>query len=89
MPSEWERGYSAGYAAAHRSDVRDITVDRGDAAPVAKEKKPRQVSAYSKRYGREFRRVENKYKTKSGSWKKGGYRAAVKAAHAATRRALK
>ena len=89
MNADWERGYAAGYAAAHRTDVRDITSDRGDVAPVAKEKKPRQVSAYSKRYGREFRRIEKKYKTKSGSWKKNGYRAAVKAAHAATRKAMK
>ena len=89
MNADWERGYAAGYAAAHRTDVRDITSDRGDVAPVAKEKKPRKVSAYSKRYGREFRRVEKKYKTKSGSWKKDGYRAAVRAAHAATRKAMK
>ena len=89
MTSEWERGYDAGYRAAHRTDVRDITSDRGDPAPAPKAKKPRNPSAYSKRYGREFRRIEKKYKTKSGSWKKNGYRAAVKAAHAATRKAMK
>jgi hypothetical protein len=89
MPTdEWERGYSAGYRAAHRSDVRDITSDRGDPAP-AKKKKPRKVAAYHREYGRQFRRLESKYKTKSGGWRKGGYRALVKAAHAATRKAMK
>lgn len=55
------------------------------AAP-AKEKKPRKASAYSKRYGREFRRLMPKYKTKSGSWRKGGYKALVRAAHKAARK---
>ena len=34
MPTdEWERGYSAGYRAAHRTDVRDITSERGKSRP--------------------------------------------------------
>ena len=80
--SEYERGFAAGYAAAHRSDVRDITVDRGEAAPmVEKPKAKRQASAYSKRYGQMFRRVAPKYKLKNGSWAKNGFKRAQAAAH--------
>ena len=80
--SEYERGFAAGYAAAHRADVRDITLDRGEAAPVAKKQKTkRKASAYSKRYGQMFRRVAPKYKLKSGKWAKDGFKRAQKAAH--------
>ena len=82
MNADWERGYAAGYSAAHRTDVRDITNDRGMAAPVKEEKKPkRKASAYSKRYGQMFRRVAPKYKLKNGSWAKDGFKRAQKAAH--------
>ena len=82
MNTDWERGYAAGYSAAHRTDVRDITTERGMAAPVKEEKKPkRKASAYSKRYGQMFRRVAPKYKLKSGKWAKDGFKRAQKAAH--------
>jgi len=83
--ADWERGYAAGYAAAHRSDVRDITVDRGTPAP-APQKKRRKASAYSKRYGAAFKRVSSRYKNKRGGWKKNGYRSAVRAAHKAAKK---
>lgn len=87
MNADWERGYAAGYSAAHRTDVRDITVDRGMAAPVKEEKKPkRKASAYSKRYGKMFRRVAPKYKLKNGSWAKDGFKRAQKAAHKLTKK---
>lgn len=89
MNADWERGYAAGYAAAHRTDVRDITSDRGESAPKPKKKASRKVSPYSARYGREFRRVAPRYKTKAGAWKKDGFKRAQKAAHAATRKAMK
>jgi hypothetical protein len=44
--------------------------------------KPRKASAYSKRYGRAFKEVQGKFKTKSGSWMKDGFKRAQKAAHA-------
>lgn len=82
MSAEWERGYAAGYAAAHRADVRDITTDRGMDAPVKETpKRKRKASAYSKRYGQMFRRVAPKYKLKNGSWAKDGFKRAQKAAH--------
>ena len=61
MPTdEWERGYAAGYRAAHRTDVRDITSDRGDRAPAPKKTK-RKASAYSKRYGAAYKRLKRKH----------------------------
>ena len=44
-------------------------------------KKKRKVSKYSKKYGRAFKKVASTYKTKSGSWKKNGFKNAQKAAH--------
>ena len=82
MNADWERGYAAGYAAAHRTDVRDVTSDRGMPAPVVEEKKPRKVSAYGKRYGREYTRLKGKHPRMS-------FGAIAKKAHAATRKAMK
>ena len=85
MPSDdWERGYAAGWRAAQRTDVRDITTDMGETSPSPKKK--RKASAYSKRYGAAFRKIAPKYKTRSGSWRKGGFKAAQKAAHKEARR---
>jgi hypothetical protein len=44
-------------------------------------KPKRKASAYSKRYGAAFKKVSSQYKTKKGGWKKGGFKAAQKAAH--------
>lgn len=46
----------------------------------------RKASAYSKRYGRAFRRVASKYKTKSGKWMKNGFARAQKEAHRIAKR---
>ena len=57
----------------------------GIAAPIVDQVivKPvkRKASAYSKRYGRAFKKVAPKFKLKNGSWKKNGFRSAVRAAH--------
>jgi len=82
MNADWERGYAAGYAAAHRSDVRDITTDRGMVAQKPQKKAPRKVSAYSRRYGVEYKRLKAKHpRMKFG--------ALSKKAHAATRKAMR
>ena len=44
-------------------------------------KTKRKVSAASKRYGRAFKEIAPTYKRKNGSWKKNGFRSAVRAAH--------
>jgi hypothetical protein len=57
------------------------------AAPVKEEKKPkRKASAYSKRYGKMFKRVAPKYKLKNGSWAKDGFKRAQAAAHKLTKK---
>jgi len=62
MNADWERGYAAGYHAAHRTDVRDLTTDRGSAPPAAKApKRKRKASAYSKRYGAIYKRLKKKH----------------------------
>jgi hypothetical protein len=48
---------------------------------AAREKKPRKASAYSKRYGKAFKKVSKTYKKKNGEWKKNGFKSAVRAAH--------
>lgn len=82
--SEYERGFAAGYAAAHRADVRDITTDRGERlTPRVRntKKSKRKASAYAKKYGKAFRQVQGKYKLKSGKWAKDGFVRAQRAAH--------
>ena len=54
-------------------------------APVEKKVK-RKASDYSKRYGRNFRRIANKYKLKSGAWAKNGFKRAQREAHRLTRK---
>lgn len=86
MPTDdWERGYAAGWRAASRDDVRDITTDMGSSRPSSPKKK-RKASAYSKRYGAAFRKISPKYKNKSGGWKKDGFKRAQKAAHKMARK---
>ena len=41
----------------------------------------RKASAYSKKYGRAFKKVASKYKLKSGAWAKNGFKRAQKEAH--------
>ena len=53
---------------------------------VVVKKAKRKVSAYSKKYKKEFRRIAGQYKNKNGTWKKGGFRKAVKAAHKAVKK---
>ena len=87
MPtSEWERGYAAGFHAAIGTARRDIGSDLGDPAPDREEKKPRKVSAYHRRYGREFKRLAPKYKLKNGKWAKDGFKRCAAAARKAAKR---
>lgn len=46
----------------------------------------RKPSAYSAKYAKAFKSVAPKHKKKNGSWKKDGYKRAVKAAHAKAKR---
>lgn len=53
------------------------------AAPTSRRPTPkkRKASAYNRRYAAALKKIQHKHKTKAGSWKKGGYRKAVKEAH--------
>ncbi len=43
-------------------------------------------TAYSRKYKKAFKSVSPRYKSKSGKWKKGGFKSAVKAAHKAVKK---
>ena len=43
-------------------------------------------SAYNRKYKAAFKKISSKYKLKSGKWKKGGFKRAVKAAHKAVKK---
>ena len=49
-------------------------------------KPKRRKSAYSRKYKSAFKKIAPKYKLKSGKWKKGGFKLAVKAAHKAVKK---
>lgn len=51
------------------------------AAPVVAAKAKRKVSAYNRKYKSAFKKIAPRYKLKSGKWKSGGFKRAVKAAH--------
>lgn len=55
-------------------------------ANSATKKAPRKASAYSKKYAKAFKQIAPKHKKKSGGWKQGGYKRAVKQAHAKAKR---
>ena len=64
------------------SDAQEVVAET---APVMK-KARKKVSSYNRKYKAAFKRISPKYKLKSGRWKKGGFKAAVKAAHKAVKR---
>lgn len=51
--------------------------------------KPRKKSKYHTAYGKHFKALAPKYKLKSGSWAKNGFKRCQKAAHAATKKGMK
>ena len=53
---------------------------------TAKRSVKRVKSSYNRKYKAAFKKIAPKYKLKSGRWKKGGFRAAVKAAHKAVKK---
>ena len=81
MPTaDWERGYAAGYHAAHRTDVRDLTTERGEPKPKAKKK--RKASKYNLEYKKQYAKLKKKHPRSSFS-------VLAKKAHTATRKAMK
>ena len=54
----------------------------GSNSAEAAAKPKKKITAYQRRYKAAFKKLEKRYKLKNGKWKKGGFKAAVKAAHA-------
>ena len=55
-------------------------------SPSRKKTAKRQPTAYQKRYSKAFKKLQNKYKTKGGKWKKDGFKKCQKAAHKEAKR---
>jgi 2-phosphoglycerate kinase len=51
------------------------------AAPIVAAKAKKKVSAYNRKYKAAFKKVAPRYKLKSGKWKAGGFKRAVRDAH--------
>ena len=52
-----------------------------ETAPILVTKTKRKVSAYNRKYKAAFKKVAPRYKLKSGKWKAGGFKRAVREAH--------
>ena len=48
--------------------------------------KKKRSSAYQRRYKAAFKKIQKRYKLKSGKWKKNGFKLAVREAHKMARR---
>ena len=57
-----------------------------EAVPVVATKAKRKASAYNRKYKAAFKKIAPRYKLKSGKWKSGGFRRAVKEAHKMAKR---
>lgn len=51
--------------------------------------KKKRSTAYQRRYKAAFKKIQKRYKLKSGKWKKGGFRSAVREAHKMAKRGAK
>mgnify|MGYP006908293444 CR=1 FL=1 len=68
-----------------QSEPIDMAQTMSDGRPAPKK---RVNTKYARTYKREFRKLAPRYKMKSGKWKKGGFKTAVKAAHRTTKKIL-
>tara|TARA_Y100000592_G_scaffold2156_1_gene3384 strand:- start:1329 stop:1703 length:375 start_codon:yes stop_codon:yes gene_type:complete len=70
---------------------RDLVADVGMDVLQGKPKKAKKKvkSAAQRAYAKAFKKVQSKYKLKSGKWKKGGFKRAVKEAHKLAKRSMK
>jgi hypothetical protein len=73
-------GFAAGIAQGMSMGVPAAlpTVALGE--PVARSPR-KKVSAYNRKYKAAFKKIAPRYKLKSGKWKAGGFKRAVKEAH--------
>ena len=72
---------------AARDQESRVTSPAGKKTPSKPRSKPkRKPSAYSQKYAKAFKQIAPKHKKKNGGWKQGGYKRAVKQAHAKAKR---
>jgi len=62
------------------SEGAELAVTQLDSKPK------KRSTAYQRKYKKAFKETAKRYKLKSGKWKKGGFKAAVKAAHKAVKK---
>ena len=73
-----DRGMSPSLAMSIGTEVGERVEE---VAPIVATKAKRKVSAYNRKYKAAFKKVAPRYKLKSGKWKAGGFKRAVKEAH--------
>ena len=73
-----DRGMNPSLAMAIGTEVGERVEQ---AAPIVATKAKKKVSAYNRKYKAAFKKVAPRYKLKSGKWKAGGFKRAVKEAH--------
>jgi hypothetical protein len=73
-----DRGMSPSLAMSIGTEVGERVEDL---APIVATKAKKKVSAYNRKYKAAFKKVAPRYKLKSGKWKAGGFKRAVKEAH--------
>jgi len=66
--------------------LNGMTMESAPMPPAASETSTKKRStAYQRKYKANFKKIASRYKTKSGKWKKNGFRLAVKEAHRMSR----
>ena len=73
-----DRGMSPSLAMSIGTEVGERVEET---APVMVTKAKRKVSGYNRKYKAAFKKVAPRYKLKSGKWKAGGFKRAVREAH--------
>jgi hypothetical protein len=61
----------------------DMMNNQGDDQVKPKKKRS---TAYQRKYKSAFKKIQSRYKLKSGKWKKGGFKSAVREAHRMAKR---
>jgi 2-phosphoglycerate kinase len=73
-----DRGMSPSLAMSIGTEVGERVEET---VPMVATKAKRKVSAYNRKYKAAFKKVAPRYKLKSGKWKAGGFKRAVREAH--------
>jgi hypothetical protein len=73
-------GFAAGIAQGMSMGVPGPLLTVAQEEPVARSPR-KKVSAYNRKYKAAFKKIAPRYKLKSGKWKAGGFKRAVKEAH--------